>query len=140
MTELSPPALGGNFAHEEIVDTIDAKDGEYAMLTHAQGTGRHAFLKNVPQFLMAASKYQYLGSGFGCAPLNLHQLCMPVSFALLCNQLCMPSMLCTVACPSCRALYQLCMPVSFVPTVAAHPRSRPAQLPPGPFGTARAVR
>ena len=48
------------------------------MLTHAQGHGEHAFLKNVPQFLMAASKYQYLGSGFGCA-LHLH-LCMPVSF------------------------------------------------------------
>ena len=35
------------------------------MLTHAQGRGTeaHAFLPNVPQFLMAASKYQYLGSG-----------------------------------------------------------------------------
>jgi hypothetical protein len=77
---------GGNFAHEEIVDTIDANDGEYAMLTHAQGHGEHAFLKNVPQFLMAASKYQYLGSGFGCAsllaPLHARQFCPSSGSAL----------------------------------------------------------
>ena len=55
---------GGNFAHEEIVDKIDANDGEYAMLTHAQGRGteKDAFLPNVPQFLMAASKYQYVNN------------------------------------------------------------------------------
>ena len=61
---------GGNFAHEEIVDTIDANDGEYTMLTHVpHGNNKAVFLKSVPQFLMAASKYQYLGSGFGCVSL-----------------------------------------------------------------------
>ena len=57
---------GGSFGHEEIVDQIDATDGEYAMLTHVpHGNDKPVMLKSVPQFLMAASKYQYLGSGFG---------------------------------------------------------------------------
>lgn len=57
---------GGSFDHEEIVDQIDKTDGVYAMLTHVpHGNDKAVFLKSVPKFLMAASKYQYLGSGFG---------------------------------------------------------------------------
>eukprot|EP01051_Picozoa_sp_SAG22_P000356 SAG22_NODE_8_length_37215_cov_120.960351_24_plen_437_part_00 len=83
---------GGNFEHMEFVDAIDARAGPYAMLTHTP----HAdivgnFKHSVSNFLMAASEYQYLGSGFGygCddgwlseAPEVLHSFSAPLGAPL----------------------------------------------------------
>jgi len=56
----------GSFDHEEIVDKVDATDGDYAMLTHVpHGNDKGALMPSIPKFLMAAEKYQYHGSGFG---------------------------------------------------------------------------
>ena len=49
----------------EFVDAIDARVGPYAMLTHTpHADDIQNFKHSVANFLMAAEKYQYLGSGF----------------------------------------------------------------------------
>ena len=65
------------------------------MLTHVpHGNNKAVFLKSVPQFLMAASKYQYLGSGFGCAsllaPLHARQFCPTVAAHFRSPACCLP--------------------------------------------------
>merc|ERR1711907_198916 len=48
------------------VNEIDATDGDYAMLTHVpHGDDKNKLMPSIPKFLMAATKYQYHGSGFG---------------------------------------------------------------------------
>lgn len=57
---------GGSFDHEQLVDTIDDSYGDYLMLTHVpHANDQVVMLQSIPKFLMAASKYQYLGTGFG---------------------------------------------------------------------------
>jgi hypothetical protein len=57
---------GGNWEHEQIVDAVDAANGDFLMLTHVPHANEETtMLRSIPRFLMAASKYQYLGTGFG---------------------------------------------------------------------------
>lgn len=57
---------GGNFDHVASIAEIEATQGDYAMLTHVpHANDDHTLLKSMAQFLIAASDYQYHGSGFG---------------------------------------------------------------------------
>ena len=57
---------GGSWSHEHIVDAIDDSYGDYLMLTHVpHANDQVVMLRSIPSFLMAASDYQYLGTGFG---------------------------------------------------------------------------
>ena len=57
---------GGSWGHEQIVDAVDTANGDFLMLTHVpHANDEAAMLPAIPKFLMAASKYQYLGTGFG---------------------------------------------------------------------------
>jgi len=57
---------GGNWDHMSMVANVDATDGDYLMLTHVpHGNDKGALMPSIARFLMAATKYQYHGSGFG---------------------------------------------------------------------------
>lgn len=52
--------------HMSIVANIDATEGDYLLLTHVpHGDTKAALMSSIAKFLMAATKYQYHGSGFG---------------------------------------------------------------------------
>ena len=57
---------GGSWDHVKSIADLEAAQGDYAMLTHVpHGNIDSKLEESVAQFLMAASDYQYHGSGFG---------------------------------------------------------------------------
>eukprot|EP00947_MAST-08B_sp_MAST-8B-sp1_P005161 g5161.t1 len=57
---------GGSWDHMQYVANIDDTDGDYAMLTHVpHANDKAAIMPSIARFMMAVTKYQYHGSGFG---------------------------------------------------------------------------